>query len=110
MKRFSRILAVAVASAAVLAALPSNAADNSLRDIMKKMGAELAGGDAKALAPIFTQTKAKAKPEFTDWSRFADEGKAAADKGDIDAAKASCKSCHDAYRTTYKTKYGSKSP
>jgi len=110
MKSFSRFLAAAIASAAVLAAFPSNAADNSLRDLMKKMGAGLADGDAKALVPIFTQTKAKTKPELTDWARFADEGKAAAEKGDLDAAKASCKSCHDAYRNTYKTKYGSKSP
>src|SRR6476619_2745769 len=89
--------------AAVLAAFPAGAADNSLKDLMKKMGGQAAAGDAKSLAPIFATLKGKAKPEYANWGSLADQGKAAADKGDLDGAKATCKSCHDAYRNDYKT-------
>lgn len=104
------VLSFAVLAAGLLAAVPAGAADNTLKDLMKKMGAASASGDAKALAPIFVKTKAMAKPEFANWNAMSDQGKAAAEKGDLDGAKASCKACHDAYRTEYKTKYGSKAP
>lgn len=103
-------LLVAVLGAGLLAAGSAGAADNALKDVMKKMGAASASGDAKALAPYFTKTKAMAKPEFANWNAIVDQGKAAAEKDDLAGAKASCKSCHDAYRTEYKTKYGSKAP
>ena len=103
-------LALALTSAATLAALPAEAADTSLKDLMKKMGGQVAAGDAKSLAPIFDQTKAKGKPEFSNWGAIADKGKAAAAGGDLAGAKATCKECHDAYRDAYKTKYGSKAP
>jgi hypothetical protein len=77
---------------------------------MKKMGATATAGDAKGLAPIFEAAAAKGKPEYANWTKLAAEGKAAAAKGDLDAAKAVCKQCHDAYRNDYKTKYGSKAP
>lgn len=103
-------LSLAVLGGALLAAVPASAADTTLKDLMKKMGAASSAGDAKALAPIFVKTKAMAKPEFANWGSMSDQGKAAAEKGDLDGAKASCKSCHDAYRAEYKTKYGSKAP
>ncbi len=92
------------------AALPAFAADNTLKDVMKKMGATSAGEDAKGLAPLFDQTKAAAKSDFPKWNEISDKGKAAAAKGDLAGAKATCKECHDAYRNDYKTKYGSKAP
>jgi hypothetical protein len=100
-------LVLAVAGSATFPAL---AADNTLKDLMKQMGNRATAGDAKGLAPIFDQTKGKGKPEFATWAAIADKGKAAADRGDLDGAKATCKECHDAYRTAYKTKYGSKAP
>jgi hypothetical protein len=103
-------LGFALVASVALAALPAGAADNTLKDIMKKMGGLSAGGDAKSMAPLFAQAKGMAKPEYSNWGSFADQGKAAAEKGDLDGAKASCKSCHDAYRNDYKTKYGSKAP
>lgn len=103
-------LVVAVAGAALLASSPAAAADNALKVLMKKMGSQVANGEAKALSPIFVQTKGMGKPEFPDWAAISDRGKAAADKGDLAAAKATCKECHDAYRDAYKTKYGSKAP
>jgi cytochrome c556 len=103
----SLFLVLAILTAAVPAAA---APDTSLKDVMKKMGGLSASGDAKGMASLFAETKGKGKPEFANWSSLADQGKAAAEKGDLDAAKATCKGCHDAYRNEYKTKYGSKAP
>ena len=108
--RPGRLLFPALLGAALLAVLPAGAADTTLKDSMKKMGAQVTAGDAKALAPIFAQTKGMGKPEYANWTSLADEGKAAAEKGDLAGAKATCKSCHDAYRSDYKKKYGSKAP
>jgi hypothetical protein len=101
------ILATAVAS---LSSPAQAAPDTSLKDVMKKMQAQVLNGDPKPLAPMIDATKAKAKPEFSNWGAIADKGKAAAAAGDLEQVKATCKECHDAYRTDYKTKYGSKAP
>jgi hypothetical protein len=107
----SFVLGLALSLSAVMAALPAGAApDASLKDVMKKMGGLSASGDAKGMAALFAETKGKAKPEFANWTSLADQGKAAAEKGDLDGAKATCKGCHDAYRNDYKSKYGSKAP
>jgi hypothetical protein len=103
-------LVVALVAAASLAAFPADAADTSLKVLMKKMQAQVVNGDAKALAPIFEETKAKGRPEYTSWNALADKGKAAAEKGDLEGAKATCKQCHDAHRSDYRAKYGSKAP
>ena len=109
--RWLAILTVALVSGVALAAAPASAApDMSLKDSMKKMQAQVLNGDAKPLAPLFDATKAKGRPEFSDWNAISDRGKAAAEKGDLAGAKATCKECHDAYRNDYKTKYGSKAP
>ncbi|MBX3223785.1 MAG: cytochrome c [Labilithrix sp.] len=109
--RWLATLTVALAAAAALASVPASAApDTSLKDTMKKMQAQVLNGDAKPLAGMFDATKGKGKPEFANWAAISDKGKAAAAKGDLDGAKATCKECHDAYRTDFKTKYGSKAP
>jgi hypothetical protein len=107
-----RIKTITLFGAVVVAAsIPAFAApDTSLKDTMKKIQAQVLNGDAKPLAALFDATKARAKPEFANWVSMAEKGKAAAEKGDLDGAKATCKSCHDAYRNDYKTKYGSKAP
>ena len=103
-------LSFALLLATALAAAPAWAADTTLKDIMKKMGAQVAAGDTKGLGAIFMQTKTLGKPEFSEWASLADKGKTAADKDDLASAKATCKACHDAYRSSYRTKYGSKAP
>jgi len=104
-------LSLALISAVVLAGLPALAApDNALKDAMKKMQAQVTNGDAKSLVPFFDVAKSKAKPEFANWIAIAEKGKSAAAAGDLDGAKATCKTCHEAYRADYKTKYGSKAP
>lgn len=103
-------LAVALGLAVGLAAVPASAGDTSLKDAMKKMQAQVLSGDAKPLIGLFDTTRGKGKPEFANWGAISDKGRAAAAKGDLDGAKATCKECHDAYRSGYKTKYGSKAP
>jgi hypothetical protein len=108
-----QLLIAAVTTAGLFAALSASAANTALKDVMKRMGAELAGGnDVKGLAPIFAETKsiAPSDPACSSWATIADKGKAAAEKGDRDGAKATCKECHSTYRDAYKTKYGSKAP
>src|SRR5688572_23198254 len=78
------VLSSVVLVSGLLASVPATAADTSLKDLMKKMGATAANGDAKALAPIFAETKGKAKPEFANWGTMADAGKASAEKGDLE--------------------------
>lgn len=42
---------------------------------------------------------------WTSWRTIATQGAAAARKGDIAGARASCKGCHDAWREAYKAKH-----
>lgn len=105
-------LSLAVLAAGLAAATPASAANNAMKDLMKKMGATAANDDAKGLAPLLAQAKSMkpADAAFGGWDAIADTGKAAAEKGDLAAAKATCKDCHTKYRDSYKTKYGSKAP
>jgi hypothetical protein len=112
-KRWLVTLSVTLSLSAVLAAAGSaDAADTTMKTLMKKMGATAASEDAKGLAPLLAQTKSMkpADPAFNGWDAIADAAKAAAEKGDLAAAKATCKECHNKFRDSYKTKYGSKAP
>lgn len=44
----------------------------------------------------------------SSWERIAKEGAAKAKAGDLEGAKASCKSCHRAWRKKYKAEFGSR--
>jgi hypothetical protein len=105
------LLPLIVAAAAALTPT-AMAGSMALKDLMKRMGAQQTAGDAKAMAPLFAQTRTMkpADPDFAGWDAIADKGKAAADKGDLDATKATCKECHGQYRDKFKTRYGSKAP
>lgn len=105
-------LSLIVALSGLLAAGTAEAANNAMKDLMKKLGATAAGDDPRALAPLLSQarTMKPADGEYAGWDAMADKGKAAAEAGDLAGAKASCKECHSAYRDKYKTKYGSKAP
>jgi cytochrome c553 len=105
-------LAAGAVVAAALSALPASAADPALKHVMKKMQSAQTAGDLAALAPLFAQTKAKkpADPAFAAWDAIADRGKAAADKGDLAGAKATCRECHHEYKEKYRDHYGSKAP
>ena len=113
MKRASRRgLTTVVFAAVVFVAGSAGAANNALKDVMKSMGVTATGEDAKLLAPLFAQTIASKPndPDFAGWTAIAERGKAAAEKGDLAGAKATCKECHTQLRDKFKTKYGSKAP
>jgi len=69
------------------------------------VGGPLAGNDLPAVAKGLSAAGKLGPAEFPKWKSIADEGAAAAAKGDLAGAKASCKSCHDAYKKDYKEKY-----
>jgi hypothetical protein len=59
-------------------------------------------GDLPALAAALEKTVAFAPPGYTNWVSIAKDGAAAAKGGDLTAAKASCRTCHDQYKQKYK--------
>jgi hypothetical protein len=56
-------------------------------------------GLQKALEKIATLAPAG----YTNWASIAKDGAAAAKGGDLTAAKAACRTCHDQYKQKYKT-------
>jgi len=73
------------------------------------VGSKLTDGNLDAVASSLDKAASfTPDPTWTDWAKFAKDGAAAARKGgDVgtQGAKASCKSCHDKYKTDYKTKF-----
>jgi len=70
-------------------------------------------GDMKALAAALTKvSKWAPDPSWNtadpSWSKISTDGAAAAAKGDVAAVKATCKSCHKAFRDKYKTSFRTK--
>jgi cytochrome c553 len=43
-----------------------------------------------------------APPGYTNWASIATDGASAAKNGDLTAAKAACRSCHEQYKQKYK--------
>jgi cytochrome c556 len=70
------------------------------------MGASLAAGDMDALGKALDHA-AGLSPDatWTAWAQFAKQGSAAATAKDMNGVKASCKSCHDAFKDKYKAQY-----
>ncbi len=66
----------------------------------------LAENNAAALAAGLQQTAALVPdPAWSSWVSMAKRGADAAKRGDIGAARASCKACHDAWRDAYRAKF-----
>jgi hypothetical protein len=59
--------------------------------------------DLPALAAALDKVAGFAPAGYANWASISSDGAAAARKGDLDAAKASCRSCHDQYKQKYKT-------
>jgi hypothetical protein len=70
------------------------------------MGAPLAAGDMDALGRSLSHVAAS-NPDatWTTWTQIATQGAAAAAAKDMTGVKASCKSCHDAFKDKYKAQY-----
>lgn len=58
--------------------------------------------NAAALAAPLEKVIAFAPPNYPNWVSITKDGIAAARAGDLDAAKASCRTCHDQYKKKYK--------
>jgi hypothetical protein len=79
----------------------------------KNLQAPLDGGDlAKVAAGLEKAAGMVPDPKWNDgatgWAKIAKEGAAAAKAGDTAGAKASCKSCHKAWRNQYKKEFRTK--
>jgi hypothetical protein len=73
------------------------------------LAAPLAASDAAAVAmSLENVARMSPEPDWTTWETFASEGARAARKGDVAAARASCRGCHDAFREAYKQKHRSR--
>lgn len=73
----------------------------------KNVGGPMASGDLKAVAAGLDKAATLVPDDAwkADWSKFSKDGAEAARKGDTAAVKASCKSCHDKFKNSYKEKY-----
>jgi hypothetical protein len=95
-------LALAFATTAALARKPATKLGHWMNDnISSNMG-----GDADGFAQIKTNMalvvgKPPPNGSYPKWAEMAKATIAAADKGDLKAVKATCKSCHDAYQDQY---------
>jgi hypothetical protein len=78
-----------------------------LQDWMRKnVAGALAANDTDALSVALDKAaKLTPDPAWASWTSAAATGAAAAKKGDIAGARAACKTCHDAWRTTYRDRF-----
>ncbi len=78
-----------------------------LQDWMRKnVASALASNDAASLSSALEKVaKLSPDPAWASWVSAANSGAEAAKKGDIAGARAACKTCHDAWRTTYRAQF-----
>jgi cytochrome c553 len=62
-------------------------------------------GDTAALGAALEKAAAFGPPGYTNWKSIANDGAKAAKGGDLAAAKASCRSCHDQYKKKYQAEF-----
>ncbi len=62
----------------------------------------VASSDLPALAAALDKIAGFAPPGYKNWASISKDGATAARAGDMTAAKASCRGCHDQYRQKYK--------
>ncbi len=58
--------------------------------------------DAEGLANVLDKIAAMSPPGFANWASISKDGAKAARDGDISAAKAACRSCHEQYKQKYR--------
>jgi hypothetical protein len=111
------LLASVVVGAAALGVLPPSArADDTacgtkdnpcpLQKWMRaNMGPAMVANDMGALAKALDHSATFIPDPSWTWAKIAKDGADAARKGDTAAVKATCKSCHEAYKDKYKTQF-----
>jgi len=62
----------------------------------------IAANDLPGLATALEKTVTLGPAGYTNWASIAKDGAKAAKAGDMTAAKASCRTCHDQYKAKYK--------
>ncbi|MDB4942692.1 MAG: hypothetical protein JWP97_2226, partial [Labilithrix sp.] len=62
----------------------------------------IADNDMPALAAALDRAATFAPPGYTTWASIAKDGAKAAKAGDLAAAKASCRTCHEQHKAKYK--------
>jgi hypothetical protein len=65
------------------------------------MARAMASGDKDKIAQALNTIASKPPAGMGNWTQIAAAGAAAASSGDIEGAKASCKSCHAQYQKKY---------
>ncbi|MFO0676465.1 MAG: hypothetical protein U0169_08025 [Polyangiaceae bacterium] len=97
---------LAVAASAFSPAVANAEGGTTLKAWMKtNLGGPMAAADLAAVGKGLTAAGKLGPSDYPKWKSIADEGAAAAAKGNTDGVKASCKSCHDLYKADYKKKY-----
>ncbi|MFS8070645.1 MAG: hypothetical protein ACMG6S_30130 [Byssovorax sp.] len=78
-----------------------------LQDWMRKnVASALAAIDPAALSVALEKAaKLSPNPAWASWGSAASSGAEAAKKGDIAGARAACKTCHDAWRASYRDQF-----
>lgn len=107
-RRGAHLLAIAIGAAALLGASDADAIANPmLQDLMKRLDGYVRAGNMRPAAEVLRIVKLMGPDEFKAWPTIAEKARAAAAAGDVVGAKSACASCHDQYRSQYKSKYGS---
>ena len=65
--------------------------------------AAMAASDFDALNTALEKTSTFAPAGYTNWASISKDGARAARQADLAAVKASCRGCHDQYKTKYRT-------
>jgi hypothetical protein len=67
------------------------------------MASASSSGDGAKLASALAYVAGKPPPGMGQWTSISNAGVAKAKAGDIEGAKATCKQCHDLYKSKYQT-------
>ncbi len=80
--------------------------DCPLQSWMKKVAnPPVLAKDNPAVAEAFDKMVPMAPPGYTNWVSIAKDGARAARGGDLDAARAACRGCHDQYKKKYRAEH-----
>jgi hypothetical protein len=110
-KKRSLVLATALGFAMMLGVSDAGAVRMTMmQNLMKRMNGLVAAGNMQSAAVVLNLVKNIGPEEYKRWPEVAEKARAAAAAGNVTETKAACTTCHEQYRESYKTKYGSGAP